>query len=148
MKINTKDFGIVEVEENAVYEFDSGLYGFEEVKRYAIFHQSFDGVSLLNLQAVDNISPSFLVLEPWDLYPDYCPTLTEEDLKLCDVSDINELIFLVITNVSTSIGELSVNIKSPVVLNPKSKKGRQVILQNPDYKVRYHPFLQEEKDGD
>ena len=32
MEINTRDFGIVEVEDDAIYKFDEGLYGFEDVK--------------------------------------------------------------------------------------------------------------------
>jgi len=147
MEINTRDFGIVEVQDDAIYEFDDGLYGFEDAKRFAIFEKSFDDVSFLYLQCIDNIYPCFLVFEPWELYPDYQPVLTKEDMEICRVSDIDELIFLVIANVPDSIRDLSINIKSPVVLNPKTGKARQVILQNPDYTVRYLPFNQDGKAG-
>jgi flagellar assembly factor FliW len=42
---------------------------------------------------------------------------------------------------------MSINIKSPLVLNPKTNKGRQVILQNADYSVRYQPFMQNSQGG-
>ena len=52
-----------------------------------------------------------------------------------------------LANVPGAVEEMSINIKSPVVLNPKTKIGRQVILQNSDYKVRYQPFLNKENGG-
>jgi len=147
MEINTRDFGIVEVEEDAIYEFEDGLYGFEDVKRFAIFEKSFDEVSFLYLQAIDTIVPCFLVFEPWDLHPDYRPVMTKEDMEICQIDDIEELIFLVIASVPSAVAELSINIKSPVVLNPKTRKARQVILQNPEYTVKYLPFKQDGKAG-
>ncbi len=147
MEINTRDFGIVEVQNDAIYEFDEGLYGFEDARKFAVFEKSFEDVSFLYLQCIDNIVPCFLVFEPWDLHPDYRPILAKEDMEACKADDIEDLIFLVIASVPESIKDLSVNIKSPVVLNPKTRKARQVILQNPDYAVRYLPFHQDGKAG-
>jgi flagellar assembly factor FliW len=147
MEINTRDFGILEVQDDAIYEFDEGLYGFEDTGKFAIFEKSFENVSFLYLQCIDSIVPCFLVFEPWELYPDYRPVLTKEDMEACQVDNIEDLIFLVIAGVPDSIKDLSINIKSPVVLNPKTRKARQVILQNLDYTVRYLPFDQDGKAG-
>ncbi|MDD3167999.1 MAG: flagellar assembly protein FliW [Eubacteriales bacterium] len=147
MKINTRDFGVIQVENDAVYEFSDGVYGFEEDKNFAIFEQAFEDVSFLYLQSIDHLIPCFLVFEPWDLYPDYQPVLSKEDMAACQVDNIDDLIFLVIASVPSTIEELSINVKSPVVLNPKTGKARQVILQNPDYKVKYQPFQKDGKAG-
>jgi flagellar assembly factor FliW len=145
--INTRDFGIVQVEEDAVYEFPDGIYGFEDDTRFAVFSRPFEDISFLYLQSVQNLVPCFLVFEPWDLYPDYRPNLSQEELEACQVESVEELIFLVIATVPSSIENLSINVKSPVVLNPKTKKARQVILQNPDYGVKYRPFQRDGKAG-
>ncbi|MGI6731918.1 MAG: flagellar assembly protein FliW [Anaerovoracaceae bacterium] len=147
MNINTRDFGIVSVDDDAIYHFPQGIYGFEEDTQFALFKQDFDELSFLYLQSTQNIIPSFLVFEPWDFYPGYAPQISPEDLKACQVDSIEDLIFLVIATVPQSIEDLSLNIKSPVVLNPKSKQGRQVILENSDYTVRYKPFQQSGKAG-
>jgi flagellar assembly factor FliW len=147
MEINTRDFGKIQIEDDAIYEFPDGLYGFEDDKRFAVFERAFEDISFLYLQSIDNLIPCFLVFEPWDLYPDYQPLLTNEDLALCQANNADDLIFLVIASVPSTIEELSINIKSPVVLNPKMKKARQVILQNPDYKVKYLPFQKDGKAG-
>ena len=147
MDINTRDFGIVQVEDDAIYEFEDGLYGFEDNKKFAIFAQAFDDFSFLYLQSVDSMIPCFLVFEPWELHPDYQPVLSKEDMEICQADDIDDLIFLVIASVPSTIENLSINIKSPVVLNPKTRKARQVILQNPDYTVKYLPFQKDGKAG-
>ena len=147
MEVRTREFGIIEVEEDAIYEFPEGIYGFETDKRFAVFSKQIEDFSFLYMQSMDNLVPCFLVFEPWDLHSDYQPSVSDEDLKSCQADHIDDLIFLVIATVPKKIEELSVNIKSPIVLNPKTRKARQVILQNADYKVRYYPFLQNGKDG-
>lgn len=147
MEINTRDFGVIQVESDAIYEFPDGLYGFEDDKNFAIFEQAIEDVSFLYLQSIDNLIPCFLVFEPWDLYSNYQPVLSKEDMTICQADSIDDLIFLVIASVPSTIEELSINIKSPVVLNPKTRKARQVILQNPDYKVKYLPFQKDGKAG-
>ncbi len=147
MEINTREFGSIEVEEEAVYEFPNGIYGFESDKRFAIFSREIEDTSFLYLQSLDHLVPCFMVFEPWDMHPDYRPSLSQEDLTDCQVDNIDDLIFLVIATVPVNIEDLSINIKSPVVLNPRTRKAKQVILQNPDYDVRYYPFLQDGKEG-
>lgn len=147
MEINTRDFGPVQVENDAIYDFPSGLYGFEEDTKFAIFAQPYEDISFLYLQATENLHPCFLVFEPWELYTGYSPVLSDDDLAALEVKTVEELMFLVIANVPKSIQELSINAKSPIVLNPKTKKAQQVILQNPDYPIRYKPFIQDGKDG-
>ncbi len=146
MELNTRDFGIVSVEEDAVYSFPSGLYGFENCREFAIFEKKFDDISFLYLQNTEAETPCFMVFEPWELYPNYQPMVAGEDLKASGVDTTEDLIFLTIANLpGQSLEEFSINIKSPVVLNPKTREGRQVILQNADYKVRYQPFLETKK---
>ena len=140
MEINTRDFGAIQVEADAIYEFPEGIYGFEEDKQFALFSKAFEDVSLLYLQSTKNPTPCFLVFEPWDLHPGYHPILSADDLKQCKANTVDDLIFLVISTVHESVEDLTINIKSPIVLNPKTKMAMQVILQNPDYSVRYCPF--------
>lgn len=142
MDINTRDFGTISIEEDALYHFPEGLYGFEDTQEYCVFSQNFDeDIAFLYLQAKESLDPCFLVFEPWDLYPGYAPSLPEVDLNALEVNGPEELIFLAITTISPNPEELSLNVKSPVVLNPKTRTGRQVILENRDYPIRFQPFL-------
>ena len=147
MEINTRDFGIIEIEEDALFDFPEGIYGFEEDTCFALFNKTFDGIPFLYLQSVQNVIPCFLVFEPEDFYPGYAPIVSKEDLAACGAERVEDLAFLVIANVPDSLEEMSLNIKSPIVLNPKTRIGRQIILQNNDYSIRYQPFLNKSKGG-
>lgn len=147
MQVNTRDFGEITVDPNDIFEFPQGIYGFEDDKRFALFNRVFDDVPFLYMQSADNIIPCFLVFEPIDFCPDYEPSVSEEDLKAMGVKSAQELTFLAIANIPESIEDLSINLKSPIVLNPAKKQGHQVILQNPDYSIRYKPFSKESKGG-
>jgi flagellar assembly factor FliW len=142
MNVTTRDFGIIQIEDDSVYSFPQGVYGFEDVDSFAVFMHEEAGVSFVYLQAVRSAHPCFLVFSPWDMIPDYSPRVSEEDLRFFGVDSEKDLIFLVIATVpADDVRKLSVNAKSPVALNPLRMIGRQVILMNEDYPVRYHPFL-------
>ena len=142
MEVNTRDFGTIQIEEDSVYSFPQGVYGFEDVDSFAVFMNSEDGVSFVYLQAVSSTTPCFLVFSPWDMMPGYDPKLSREDLSFFGVESEQDLIFLTIATVPPgSVRELSINIKSPVALNPLTMTGRQVIVLNEDYQVKYYPFL-------
>lgn len=146
-EINTKDFGLVTVDESGLYDFPEGIFGFEGDTRFALFHKVLDEIPFLYLQSAQNIDPCFLVFEPEDFYSGYSPLLSKEDLIACGAKSREDLVFLVIANITDSVELMSLNIKSPVVLNPDTKTGRQVILQNRDYPVRYRPFSHSGKGG-
>ncbi len=143
MIVNTRDFGPVEIADESVYEFPDGIYGFEDVTEFALFSRQIDDITLIYLQSTKDSNPCFFVFEPWDIVPDYAPVVSFEDLKAAEAETIDDLIFLSIATIPDSIKEMSVNIKSPVVLNPKTGRGLQLILQNPGYQVRYQPFIKE-----
>ena len=141
MEINTRDFGLVQVDDEAIYEFPEGVYGFEEDKHFAVFEKNIEkDVSLLYLQSVENPVPCFLVFDPTKYYPAYTPEISQEDLEGFSTKDPEDLIFLVIATVPDSVKELSMNIKSPIVLDPKTRVAKQIILKNTDYAVKYQPF--------
>lgn len=141
MEILTRDFGLVDIDEQSIYHFPEGVYGFEEAGSFAVFMQQEDDVSFVYLQATEKQELCFLVFSPWDLFSDYEPRLAPGDLESLDVNSEKDLIFLTIATVPASIQHLSINIKSPIVLNPNTMQGRQIIVTNPDYPVKYFPFL-------
>jgi flagellar assembly factor FliW len=142
MEITTKDFGQIDIDKNSVYSFPQGIYGFEEVDSFAVFMHEEDGISFVYLQAVKSQHPCFLVFSPFDLVPNYEPEVSKDDMSHLGVDSEQDLIFLTIATVPPKdVKQLSINIKSPIALNPVNMSGRQVILLNEDYPVRYMPFM-------
>ena len=138
--LKTRDFGTIELPIEAIYTFPQGLYGFDSEKEFALFTRLVDDVHFLYLQSTHEPSLCFFVIEPWDLFPSFDPELSREELNDLEVESVEELIFLSIAAIPSNVKDMTLNIKSPIVLNPVSQKGMQLILQNVDYKVRFQPF--------
>lgn len=134
-KIKTRDFGEITVKKEDIINFTDGMYGFEDYKRYIILKDA-PGDDVLFLQSLDNMELSFVLIDPYAIFKDYNPVLTEEDLRELNTIDEDELKYLVIAIIKEDVRQSVVNLKSPVAINPKLKTAKQVILQN-SYPLRY-----------
>jgi len=143
MDINTDLFGKIQIDENAIIEFESGLPGFQDEKRFTLIkdREHFTGVFSC-LQSVENPSLAFTLLDTFSVLPDYNPLVDESD-----ISDIGEYVKddLQVYNVlfiAESVTDITVNLKAPIIINVKSKKGKQVIVDNAEYTIKYRIFEQ------
>lgn len=153
MKINTKLFGEIEVEENKLLTFDSGIIGFEELKNYMLIHESDkEEKSILWLQSIDEPDLALPVVSPLLFFCEYNPLIEDELLKpLGDMDHESTLVFVTLT-VPKDVKEMSVNLKAPLVINAKTRKACQIIVEDEKYAVK-HPVYDmlsslNEKDGD
>ncbi|KAF5039585.1 Flagellar assembly factor FliW [anaerobic digester metagenome] len=141
MNIKTRDFGYIAVNEEDEITFTCGMYGFEEYKKYVILKDSPED-DVMYLQSLENSDLSFVLIDPYAVATGFDPSVNEEDLKDLETASESELRFLVIAIIKEEIKDSVVNLKSPIALNPKTRKAKQVILQN-SYPLRYN-ILQEE----
>ena len=54
MEINTKYFGLMPFEDDEVITFESGIFGFEQDKRYIIIRFDEDNNGILCFQSIDD----------------------------------------------------------------------------------------------
>lgn len=142
MLIKTKDFEYIEVSEEDIITFPNGIYGFEDTKKYVMLKNP-ENKWMMYLQSAENEDPRFILLDPYMLFSDYNPQLPEDSCNLLNASDMSELSFFVIAVVPENIKNMTVNLKSPVVINFNRKLGAQIILENKDYTVRTRLFSDE-----
>ncbi|MGI5891276.1 MAG: flagellar assembly protein FliW [Bacillota bacterium] len=145
MEITTKDFGIINIKEQEIIHFPKGIFSFEEAKKF-IFINS-DDYSAICLQAVDNVDPRFIVFNPLDIMEDYSPMLPEGVMQQLEATSLDELCFFVIAVIPQKIQDMTVNLKSPIVVNPYKRLGMQVILENQDYQIRHSVYDEKERGG-
>ncbi len=136
MNIKTRDFGYIAVNEEDEITFTCGMYGFDEYKKYVILKDSPED-DVMYLQSLENTDLSFVLIDPYAVAGGYNPSVNEEDLKDLETVNESELKFLVIAIIKEEIKDSVVNLKSPIALNPKTRKAKQVILQN-SYPLRYN----------
>jgi len=141
-RIKTKDFGEIEVKEEDIIHFTRGLYGFDDYNKYVILKDEPED-TVMFLQSLDDTDLSFVLVDPYAILSNYNPVLQKEDLDDLDVHNETELKYLVIAIIRENIKESVVNLKSPIAINPASRKAKQVILQN-SYPLRYAIIATEE----
>jgi flagellar assembly factor FliW len=92
------------------------------------------------LQAVDPSGPRFLVVPPAGYVPGYAPRLTAAVLAELglDAGTEPELLCLV-TVPDGDAARATMNLRAPLVLDPGTGRGRQVVLADGDHPIR-HPM--------
>lgn len=141
MLLSTKYFGEITCDRKDILHFPSGLFGFEEERRFLLlpFHGSDGG--LLCFQSADTPALAFVAMNPFHLKPDYAPILDPPTLKELGASSSQELCYYVLCVVKNPVSASTVNLRCPVVLNDQTRIAKQVILESEAYEMR-HPLSQ------
>ena len=133
MTIKTRDFGTVEISEEKVYHFIQPLFGFEQYTDFVVLHDEEIGESIVWLQSAQEPQLCFIMMDPNVVAEGYSPELPSEFDSLLGEGDC---FCWVVAVVPEDFRESTVNLKSPVFLNPENKRGAQIILEG-DYPVRF-----------
>lgn len=139
MKLQTKYFGEIEYDPAETITFSTGMFGFEEEHEFLILPFAGSENSMLCLQSVSTPSLAFVLLDPFHLCPEYAPVLQAAELRMFGVEDITALCFYVLCAVKNPVASSTVNLKCPVVVNPKTGEARQIIMETDAYTMR-HPL--------
>ena len=137
MQLDSKYFGRITYSPEDVLEFPNGLFGFESERQFLLLPFSGSQGNMLCLQSVAAPSPAFILMNPFSLKPDYAPVLSKEELKLMGVSQSHELCYYVMCVAKEPVGESTVNLRCPVVVNPELHRAAQVILDTEEYHMRH-----------
>jgi flagellar assembly factor FliW len=128
MLIKTKDFDSININEEDIISFPKGVYAFSDVKEFVILNQDADN-GIVQLQAVKEESPRFIMFDPFMYIKGYDPDISENDLKSMKAASSKELNIFVIAVVPEDISKITVNLKSPILINFKANIGMQCILE-------------------
>jgi flagellar assembly factor FliW len=137
MKVETTRFGTIEVPENSVVEFPEGLVGLNAFRRFVLIDR--EGSALRWMQSLDYPELAFLVADPQTFITDYSAEIPAEEIATLGTADSDDLALGVICTVPTDPSEATVNLRAPIVVDVKSRRGKQVVLNDADYSI-HHPW--------
>jgi len=138
MKINTRHFGEIEVDENTIITFGDGIPSFEEVKKYVLLDSGDIESPFKWLQSVDNPSIAFAIADPFLIKKDYEVNINDNDIKILKIESKEDVTIYSIVVVPDDISKISMNLKAPVIINNNKRIGMQVILDTDKYSVRHY----------
>lgn len=136
MKTQTKYFGEIEYDEEAVLTFPKGLFGFEEEQRFLLLPFSGNG-TLFSLQSLMTPSLAFVVMDPFSLTGDYAPDVPDGELSVVRMEEGDPLSLYTLCAVRNPVSDSTVNLKCPVVINNAKRLAVQVILEEGGYGMRH-----------
>jgi len=143
MEINTRNFGKIEIDENGIIEFPQGLPGFENTRKYVLLGQATEANPFQWLQSVDCPDVAFVVTDPFSIMNEYIIDVDDSEVQEIDVKDTDKILSLVIVVVPSDMTKMSANLRAPILINTENKKGKQVMLNNDAYQIKY--YLMERK---
>lgn len=139
MRIETTRFGAIEVGPEQVMHFEDGLPGYESLRDFA-FLVIEESEPFHWLQAVGDPDVSLAVIDPFELFSDYAPSVDDKVLEALGVEKPEDVLLLAVCVIPPDVRQATVNLLAPVLLNLKKNVGRQVIVDNPAYLTRQPLF--------
>jgi len=113
------------------FELPQGLIGFKDYTRAELLYVP-DHLPFLWLKLHRGAeSVHFIVIEPGGLVPDYTPELFDADAAALDLNDATEAMVLnIVTLRQHSPLDATINLIGPVVINRRTRVGRQLVISN------------------
>ncbi len=136
MKIYTTRFGEIEVNENTIISFPSGILGFPDAKRFVLLDVD-ESSPLKWMQAIDEPALAFVVTDPNLFKADYVVNAQRSDLKDIEVEKAEDVVVLVLVTVPREPSRMTANLKGPILINVKINKAKQLIVDDVDYDIKY-----------
>ena len=142
MLVNTKFFGEVDIADDKVITLPQGLLGFEDFKKYVILYNSekSSGNDISWFQSVEEQAFAVPVVNPLFVKENYNPVIDDEMLEILGEVDEEGYFVLVTMRIPSDPKEISCNLKAPIIINPKTLLGCQMVVENEEYSIRYNVY--------
>jgi flagellar assembly factor FliW len=117
-----------------VIEMVRPMPGFPERRRFALVRLDAAG-ELCSMTSLDDPALRFLVVPPARFFPDYAPEVADDVLADLEVQSAEDVLLLVVLNAGTSLASTTANLAAPVLVNPATRRGGQIVLDEPGLPV-------------
>lgn len=150
MKVETRLFGEIDIQENKVITLHSGLIGFPDMKRFTIIYdmEKPEKKNVMWFQSLDEPQFAMPVMDPNLVKKDYNPMVNDELLTPLGELTGENLYVLVTLTVPKDIKKMTVNLKAPIVINADTLVGGQIVVED-DFPIRFpiYKILKQAKEG-
>ena len=152
MRIQTKAFGEIEISDDKIITFESGIIGFPDLKHFTLLHDEEKGsnVGIRFLQSIEEPGFAMPVMDPLLVKPDYDPTV--DDVLLTNLGTLTDenILVLVTATVPSDLTKMTVNLQGPIIINVDERKACQLIVDCEKFPVKFpiYEILKAGKEGE
>lgn len=141
MQIQTKYFDQIEINHKNILTFPKGIPAFENLKEFILIDLP-DNSAFTCLQSIEEQEIAFLMVNPWDFFPDYDIKISDEELKDIGIQKKEQVKVYNIATIPKEAKNITINLIGPIIINQENNQAEQIILNTPIYHTK-HPILQE-----
>jgi flagellar assembly factor FliW len=141
--LHSSRFGVLEIPEEAVIEFPSGLIGLGGT-RYALLARN-DDSAFVWLHSLDDPDLAVPVTNPFRFFDGFEVELADEEAARIGLTEADDPTVYVTVRATDSLEGFSANLYAPILIS--SGRGHQVINQSADAPVRA-PLFQRPAPGE
>ncbi|SMG46042.1 flagellar assembly protein FliW [Paenibacillus aquistagni] len=124
-------YGELMPEPHQVYHFVKGMVGFQAVRDFALL--PYEDTPFYILHGTEG-QTSFILL-PAEQVQHYSFEIDRSTAELLELTKPEDAVTLLVVNMDE--GEISVNLRAPVLLHPASQKGCQYVIHDQSVPLRY-----------
>jgi flagellar assembly factor FliW len=126
-KIKSSNFGELEIQPENIFYFENGLLGFEMFNNFVLITDD-DIVPFKWLMSIE---------EPEIMFPLISPFFIDTEYNLEKNIDLEQYILFSIVTFNDGNGNVTANLKAPVILNSDDLTGEQIIITSDKYNVNH-----------
>lgn len=139
MEIVSPIHGAITYDLEEVIKFEKSIPGFEGMNNFIIKDADEESPFKI-LQSIDDVNIGFVLISPFDVEESYEIKLTDELIDRLRIKDSSDVVLYSLVTLSSKVENITVNLRAPLVINIKEKKGEQFIVDKEIYKIK-HPLL-------
>jgi len=135
LKVATKVYGLIDVDERQKIIFPQGLFGFEKLKDYLLLdaeRQPFYWLQSMNAEEV-----AFVLVNPFLFRPDYEVNISNEELDGIGIHSPEKALIFSIVTIPQDGSPMTANLQGPLIINRDTRMGKQAILTDDRWKTKH-----------
>jgi len=135
MKVATKAYGLINVDERQKITFPHGLLGFESLRDYVLLDA--ERQPFFWLQSLESEQVAFILINPFIFRPDYEANIDNDELIYTGISDPKSALVFAIVTILADGSPMTANLQGPLIINRDTHTGIQIVLTDPRWKTKH-----------
>lgn len=136
MRVDSYRFGTIDVPAEKIITMERPILGFEHCRTFCMIEID-ELRPFLWLQSTEHQTIAFLIVNPALFVPTYRIEVNSKEIVELDVKNATDIETYVIVTIPGNPEEMSANLQGPLLINPISRRAKQMVLVNSAYDVRH-----------
>ncbi len=130
--VKSSRFGNLDIPVSSVFTIINGIIGFPDASGYTLLEYN---PPFSWLHSTENPELAFVVVNAAEFGDDYNFSLPVGDRDI-ELREDDQVAVVNLVSVRSDPSQTTVNLKAPIVVNLRTMRGRQIVLDDPRYPVK------------